>query len=65
MSEKTFEPTHQVQGSPVKTSARKTLAKCITAAPNACFDVSKNLEDKSLVVLGVKLACIIENLLII
>ena len=29
-------------------SAKKTLAKCMTAAPIACLDVSKNLQNKRL-----------------
>ena len=35
--------TYQVQGSPVNISARNTLAKCTTAAPTACLDVSNAL----------------------
>ena len=39
----TLRNTYQVHGSPWNISAKKTLAKCITAAPIACLDVSKNL----------------------
>ena len=43
---------YHVQGSPWNMPARNTLAKCMSAAPRPCFDVSKKLQEKDRCTVG-------------